>query len=639
MLRENPTVPVVGPSLVQSPTVLPSPMRSPVRARAVRRVVSSCIAGCVLLFAGACGGDDPQVPTEFAPTGTISSTAAVASLVGTVPSVRITDQRGRGIRNVQVRWRVTAGGGKVVNDSALTSASGEASSGGWTLGTVAGVQTLQATADGVSAVTFTANAEPGPAARLLIAGGTGQRAMVNAPLAVAPSVRVEDFFGNPVPDVAVTFGVLTGGGTLRDAAVKSDARGIATPGAWTLGTVSGDQLVRATSGTLQEVSFAATAEPGPLAKLVAVSSNVQEGATRAPAPSTPAVRTADEFGNPVGGVPVTFTTGSASGSVTSATVVSDPVTAIATTTWLLGDARQQTLIAVSSALPGQTAGFSASTIDSDFDIDVRFVGSGGTTRQREAFAKAVVRWRRVLTTDLHTSKLNTPAGDCEPWIPALNESVNDLVIYARLAPIDGPGRILGQAGPCYINTSTRLTSLGIMEFDLDDLPGLIANETLDDVVLHEIGHVLGIGTLWNYRRSLLTGRGGSDPYFVGEAARAQFLGNGGAGYGGQPVPVENSGGVGTRDAHWRQSIFGKELMQGYSSRGFSPLSATTVASLSDLGYPGVRMSGSDSFTFGMSAFFDSPAAMVELRNDVADVPLIEVDAGGNRTVVRPRGKR
>ena len=591
------------------------------------------------MLAGACGGDDPQIPTGFEPTGSISSTAAVASLVGTVPAVRITDARGRAIRNVQVRWRVTAGGGKVVNDSVLTSSDGEASSGGWTLGTVAGVQTLQATADGVSSVTFTANAEPGPAARLQIVGGTGQRAPVSAVVPVAPAVRVEDFFGNPVPGVPVAFDVLLGGGTIDGATAVSGAGGVATLSAWKLGTTSGDQLIRATSGTLQEVSFAAVAEPGPLARLVAASSLAQEGATRAPAPSTPSVRTSDEFGNPVGGVPVTFATGSASGTVASTTVLSDPVTGIASTTWTLGNAPQQTLIAASPVLAGQTATFSASTFDSDFDIDVRFVGNGGTTQQREAFAKAVVRWRRILTADVHTTRIDVDAGDCETWIPAINESVNDLVIYARLAPIDGPGRVLGQAGPCYMNTDTRLPLLGLMEFDLDDLPNLIANETLDAVVLHEVGHVLGIGTLWSYRRSLLTGRGTGDPYFVGEAARTQFLGNGGMGYGGQPVPVENTGGPGTRDAHWRRTIFGRELMQGFSSRGLSPLSATTVASLLDLGYPGVQMNSSDSFTFGIASFFESPAAVVELRDDIADIPLIEIDRSGRRTTVRPRRNR
>lgn len=36
-----------------------------------------------------------------------------------------------------------------------------------------------------------------------------------------------------------------------------------------------------------------------------------------------------------------------------------------------------------------------------------------------------------------------------------------------------------------------------MEFDSADAAALDAAGTLDDVVLHEMGHVIGFGTLWN----------------------------------------------------------------------------------------------------------------------------------------------
>ncbi|MEO7520514.1 MAG: leishmanolysin-related zinc metalloendopeptidase, partial [Gemmatimonas sp.] len=556
----------------------------PRMSAAVRQSASCVRAGTfagALALAVACGGD-PQVPSAFKAAGSIATTATVASTVGAAPEVRITDAKGRGIRNLLVRWRVTAGGGKVVNDSVRTGASGEASSGGWTLGTTSGAQTLQATADGLPPVTFTADALPGPAARLLIVSGGAQRAVVNTVLPAALSVRALDFFGNPVPGVPVGFSVLTGDGAIAGGSQVTNAEGVATLGAWRLGSKSGDQIVRVTSGTLQEVSFSATADAGPVTRLTVLSSTTQEGASRAPAPSFPSVRASDDFGNPVGNVLVAFTPGAGAGTVSSDVVSTDPATGVAAVTWTLGTAPQQTLIVSSPALPGASTTFSASKFDSEYDIDVRFVGTGGTVRQREAFAKAVVRWRRILGADLHTTRLVAPAGDCQSWVPALDETANDLVIYARLAPIDGPGRILGQAGPCYINGTTNLTALGIMEFDLDDLPGLVANETLDAVVLHEVGHVLGIGTLWSFRRALLVGRGSADPYYVGDGARNNFVVNGGV-YPQAGVPVENIGGAGTRDAHWRQSVFGRELMQGFSSRGLSPLSATTSASLADLG--------------------------------------------------------
>ena len=62
------------------------------------------------------------------------------------------------------------------------------------------------------------------------------------------------------------------------------------------------------------------------------------------------------------------------------------------------------------------------------------------------------------------------------------------------------------------------------------------------------------------------------------------------------VPVENTGGSGTADAHWRESVFGNELMTGWLNSGITnPLSRITVASMADLGYQ-VNMNAADSYT-------------------------------------------
>ena len=51
-----------------------------------------------------------------------------------------------------------------------------------------------------------------------------------------------------------------------------------------------------------------------------------------------------------------------------------------------------------------------------------------------------------------------------------------------------------------------------------------------------------------------------------------------------PVPVENTGGPGTQDGHWRETVMTTELMTGYVAAGASPLSAITIGSLADLAY-------------------------------------------------------
>ena len=50
------------------------------------------------------------------------------------------------------------------------------------------------------------------------------------------------------------------------------------------------------------------------------------------------------------------------------------------------------------------------------------------------------------------------------------------------------------------------------------------------------------------------------------------------------VPVENTGGPGTRGGHWRETVFRNELMSGFIAAAGNPLSRLTVASLQDLGY-------------------------------------------------------
>jgi hypothetical protein len=169
---------------------------------------------------------------------------------------------------------------------------------------------------------------------------------------------------------------------------------------------------------------------------------------------------------------------------------------------------------------------------------------------------------------------------------------------------------------------------------------LVSRGLLTDVVLHEMGHVLGVGTLWTASgRTLLVGRGTEDPHFTGPTARAQFAALNTVTYSGTPIPVENTGGQGTRDSHWRESIFGRELMQGFAKAGGMPLSRITTGSLQDLGYL-VNLNGSDSYSLTAPLRWDAfGPAPLPLGDDIIDVPLVELDATGRQRVIRPARKR
>lgn len=603
--------------------------------RFFRRVTVGITLGVGLV---ACGDD--QVPTTATTPLTSTLTATVASSVTAVPTVRILDQKGRGIKNVLVRWRVTAGNGRIVNDSVRTSASGEASAGGWTLGTTAGLQTVEASADGVAPVTFTARAEPGPVTQLTATTTTSQDGVVNAPVAVRPTVRAEDVYGNPVPGVPVSFSVTMGTGSLSGAQQTSNDAGLATVGAWTLGTQAGQQIVRATATGAQGAAFSATAVAGPAADLIKMAGDNQEAVSGIPVPVSPGVRVVDEFGNPVGNIPVVFTPASGSGTVTGNTVLSDPATGTAFVgSWTLGTAGTQTLLASSTRIAGKTVSFSATVVQSLFDVEVRFIGDGASTAVRTAFAAAAAKWRSIIVGDLHNTTLTAGAGTCGSWSPAINETVNDVIILARIAPIDGVGQILGQAAPCLVNSRTNLPALGLMEFDEADVATMVSNGSFTDVVVHEMGHVLGIGTLWNFRRSLLSGATTEDPFFTGTSARAQFASINTVTYSGNPVPVENTGAAGTRDSHWRESVLGRELMTGFLNRNTAnPLSRLSVGSLQDMGYL-VNVSGADPYSITASLRYAFPFVepTLDLRHDVADIPLYSVAPDGTLRLERAAG--
>jgi len=213
-----------------------------------------------------------------------------------------------------------------------------------------------------------------------------------------------------------------------------------------------------------------------------------------------------------------------------------------------------------------------------YTIDVEFLG-GLTDSQKALFKNAARRWSRVITGDL-------------PDVVVDGRTVDDILIQASGIDIDGEGGILGRAGPTRVRQGSKLPAVGIMEFDTADLAAMEADGRLEDVIVHEMGHCLGIGTIWD-DLNLISGAGGSNPVFTGARAKMEYA----ALTGGPevPIPVENTGGPGTRDGHWRDSVFGNEMMTGFISRQGNPISRMTVAALGDMGY-GVHLGAAEPYT-------------------------------------------
>jgi subtilisin-like proprotein convertase family protein len=219
------------------------------------------------------------------------------------------------------------------------------------------------------------------------------------------------------------------------------------------------------------------------------------------------------------------------------------------------------------------------TVSSQYNIDIRFLG-GLTGSQQDAFAIAAKRWSSIIIGDVPDANLQ-------------GEIIDDIKIDARGAAIDGVGGILGQAGPTWIRSVSYFPIAGVMTFDRDDLQKLEDDGLLLSVILHEMAHVLGYGTIWSYK-GLLQGAGSINPTFSGANAMKEFgtlLGSSTP----TAVPVANTGGPGTRDSHWREAVFGNELMTGFINQGVNPLSRLTIASMADLGYQ-VNLEVADQYT-------------------------------------------
>ena len=94
------------------------------------------------------------------------------------------------------------------------------------------------------------------------------------------------------------------------------------------------------------------------------------------------------------------------------------------------------------------------------------------------------RWAEVLTHVPCGGSADNPAGR--------------LLITATLTTIDGPGddegNTLGFAGPTqFWNACPTISFTGEMTFDIFDIGQLESDGLFEGVILHEMGHVIGIG--------------------------------------------------------------------------------------------------------------------------------------------------
>lgn len=290
------------------------------------------------------------------------------------------------------------------------------------------------------------------------------------------------------------------------------------------------------------------------------------------------------------------------------------------------------------------------------DLDLTGLDPAITTPQViAAFQGAEAFWdNRILGYS------NTIPGDIRPnltgrlLITVQQDDFGDTGIIATAGVAGGVTSVLGGRDRAVAQTSQ-------INFDPNTVAGFTQDE-LQDVLIHEMAHALGFGTLWEANNLIqpIPPRGGILQY-RGINARRTFAEEAGfnvpqVGF----VPLEQGGGPGTALSHWDNDNFffnsiaqdnRIELMTGF----FIPntdrfISETTFATLVDLGYvvsgfnedelidfsnpprnifPG-RSINNDGFFGGFGFGFNattgnpfrasSPAAALTFGGDAASVP-------------------
>ena len=182
-----------------------------------------------------------------------------------------------------------------------------------------GATNIIASSEGISrSARVTVLPRPAPA-RIAILSGDDQTAVAGSPVDSALAVRVTDASDAPVANVAVTFVVTSGGGSLASGApVFTNGSGIALSPRWTLGAAAGLNTVRATAAGLpnDSVIFTATATQGAATRLAITTQPSASALNGSVFQRQPVVQVRDAGGNAVNQAGIAVTAAIESGAGT-----------------------------------------------------------------------------------------------------------------------------------------------------------------------------------------------------------------------------------------------------------------------------------------------------------------------------------
>ena len=229
-----------------------------------------------------------------------------------------------------------------------------------------------------------------------------------------------------------------------------------------------------------------------------------------------------------------------------------------------------------------------------FQFEIALLDQGARELRARILAQAD-RWARIVDgSDLENIEWEPGSVSCGRLRYDYQNDVLDdvLVMISAQDYRDGAGV---RSVVCGYRESSKLPMIGSILLDVEG----VSRGQVDDLILHAFGHMLGFGMSWkklDMLRNSSSETPGADTHFTGERAIAAFVAAGGAYYSGPKVPAENDPTFGSVDKHWRESVFGEELMTPGMREGYAhPLSAITIQSLADIGYT-IDVEEADAYT-------------------------------------------
>jgi len=174
-----------------------SPFFEGVSLQTVRTTALSVLIFVLALELTGCSGagsSQPGHPTSLSIAAGDHQSGTVGAPLPQLLMVKVGDQTGQPLANAGVNWSIQSGSGSLDHSSTVTGQDGTASV-GWTLGTKAGGNSVNATISGLTPVSFVATGSPGPLASISV---TSPQNPAEAGNPIQLGAAGADAFGNAV---------------------------------------------------------------------------------------------------------------------------------------------------------------------------------------------------------------------------------------------------------------------------------------------------------------------------------------------------------------------------------------------------------------------------------------------------------